>query len=61
MESWVSIYFCRALLDGNSFVETNASGIAGSIESQGRKTIESIALLREKNLSICDENYFYYM
>lgn len=33
----------------NSFVKTNASGIAGSVESQGRKTIESIALLHEEN------------
>lgn len=32
----------------NSFVKASASGIAGSVESQGRKTIESIALLREK-------------
>lgn len=57
MESQVSIYFCRALLDGNSFVETNSSGFAGNTESQGGKTIELIALLHEKNLRICDENY----
>lgn len=48
METSVSIYFCRALLDGNSFVETNVPGIARSTESQGKRTIESIALLREK-------------
>lgn len=44
----VSIYFCGLLLDVNSFVKVNASGVPGSTESWGRKTIESVALLREK-------------
>lgn len=53
-ESYVSIYFCGVLLDINSFVKTSASGIAGSTQSRGRKTIESIAVLCRKK--ICDAN-----
>lgn len=44
----VSIYFCGLLLDVNSFVKVDASGVAGSTESGGRKTIESVALLHEE-------------
>lgn len=51
-ESYVSIYFCGVLLDINSFVKTSASGIAGSTQSRGRKTIESIAVLCRKKKSV---------